>query len=69
MPKFGNKRENLEKRRVNEPTKFDTTYTLLAHITTFPPKSGSENFRRILEGMKRKEQKKLASNATDELKM
>ena len=32
---FGNKRENLEKRRVNEPTKFDTAETLLAHIATF----------------------------------
>ena len=43
LPRFRNRRENLEKRNVNEPTKFDTNDTLLAHIATFPPK----NFRRI----------------------
>ena len=65
---FSNRRENLEKRRVNEPTKFDTTDTLLAHIGTFPPKNRRDNFHRILEGMDRKDVRKLASNATDELK-
>ena len=68
LPRFSNRRENLEKRRVNEPTKFDTTDTLLAHIATFPPKNRSGNFCKILEGMKRKDLRKLASNATDELK-
>ena len=68
MPRFSNRRENLEKRRVNEPTKFDTTDTLLAHIATFPPKNRSDNFRRILEEMKRKDLGKLPSNATDEFK-
>ena len=66
LPRFGNRRENLEKRRVNEPTKSDTTETLLAHIATFPQKRGSDNFRRILEGMKVKDLRKLPSNATDE---
>ena len=56
------------KKRVNKPTKFDTTETLLAHIAIFPPKNRSDNFRRILEGMKGKDLRKLASNATDELK-
>ena len=68
LPRFSNRRENLEKRRVNEPTKFDTTDTLLAHIAKFPPKNRSGNFCKILEGMKRKDLRKLASNATDELK-
>ena len=68
LPRFGNNRENLEKRRVNEPTKFDTTDTLLAHIETFPPKNRRDNFHRILEGMDKKDVRKLASNATDELK-
>ena len=68
LPRFSNSRENLEKRSVNEPTKFDTTDTLLAHIETFPPKNRRDNFRRILKGMKRKDLRKLASNATDELK-
>ena len=67
-PRFGNRHENLEKRPVNEPTKFDTTDTLLAHIEKLPPKTRSDNFRRILEGMKRTDLRKLASNATDELK-
>ena len=35
LPRFGNRRENLEKRRVNEPTKFDTSNALLAHIVIF----------------------------------
>ena len=65
--RFDNKRENLEKRSGNEPTKFDTTRTLLAHIARFPPKNRSDNFRRILKGMKGKDLRKLASNATDEL--
>ena len=30
LPRFSNRPENLEKRRVNEPTIFDTTDTLLA---------------------------------------
>ena len=68
LPRFRDRCENLEKRCVNEPTKFDTIDTLLAHIATFTPKSRSDNFRRILEGMKRKDLRKLASNATDELK-
>ena len=68
LPRFSNRRENLEKRRVNEPTKFDTTDTLLAHIATFSPKNMSGNFCKILEGMKRKDLRKLASNATDQLK-
>ena len=68
LTKFINRRENLEKRRVNEPTKFDKTDTLLAHIATFPQKNRSDNFRRILEGTKRKDLRKLASNATEELK-
>ena len=68
LPSLSNRRENLEKRRVHEPTKFDRTDTLLAHIATFPPENRSVNFRRILEEMKRKDLRKLASNATDELK-
>ena len=64
LPRFGNRRE---KRRVNEPTKLDTTDTLLAYIATFPPKTRSDNFRKIVEGMKQKNLRKLASNATDEL--
>ena len=32
LPRFSNRRENLEKRPVNKPTKFDTSNTLLAHI-------------------------------------
>ena len=47
----GNRPENLEKIRANEPTKFDTTETLLDHIATFPQKNGSDNFRRISERM------------------
>ena len=68
MPRFGNRRENLEKRHVNEPTKFDIAETLLGHIT-FPPKTRSDNFRTILQRMKRKELRKLSSNATDGLKI
>ena len=68
LPRFSNRCKNLEERRVNEPTKLDTTDTLLAPIATFPPKNRSDNFRKILEGMKRKDLRKLASNATDELK-
>ena len=68
MPRFSNRRENLEKRRVNERTKFDKTDTLLVHIATFLPKNRSDNFRRILEGMKRKYLRKLAANSTSELK-
>ena len=68
LPGFGNRRQNLKKRRVKEPTKFDTTDTLIAHIATFPPKTRSDNFRRILEEMKIKDLRKLASHATDELK-
>ena len=68
LPRLSNRRKNLEQRRLNESTKFDTTNILLAHITTFPPKNRSKNIRRILEGMKRKDLRKLASNATDELK-
>ena len=64
LPRLGNRRENLEKRGVNEPTKFDTTETLLAHIATFPPKNSSYNFRRILKVMKGKDLRKLVSNAT-----
>ena len=67
LPRFGNRRENLEKRRVNKPTKFDITDTLLACIAKFPPKTRSDNFRRILEGMKRKDLRKLASTASDGL--
>ena len=68
LPKFGTRRENLEKRRVNEPTKFGTTEILLAPIAAFPAKNRSDNFRRILEGMKGKDLRKLASNETGELK-
>ena len=60
LPRVGNRQENLEKRRANEPTKFDTTGTLLAHTATFAPKTRSDNFRRILGDLR-----KLASNATD----
>ena len=68
LPRFDNKCENIEKRRVNEPIKFDTTDTLLAHIAAFLSKNKSDNFRRILERMKKRHIRKLASNATDELK-
>ena len=68
LPKFGTTRENLEKRRANEPTKFDTIETLLAAIVASPAKNGSDNFRRILEGMNGKDLRKLASNETGELK-
>ena len=67
FPRFSNRRKNLEKRCVNEATKFDTTDTLLAHIATFSQKNRSDNFCTILEGMKRKDIRKIASNATDEL--
>ena len=60
LPRVGNRQENLEKRRANEPTKFDTTDTLSAHTATFAPKTRSDNFRRILGDLR-----KLASNATD----
>ena len=59
LPRFSNRSENLEKRPVNDPTKFDTTDTSLIPIAIFPPKSRSENFRRILEGMKINDQRKL----------
>ena len=65
LPRFGNRRE---KRCVNDPTKLDPTDTLLAYIATFPPKTKSDNFRKIVEGMKQKNLRKLASNATDDLK-
>ena len=58
IPRFSNRRESLEKRLVNEPTRFDTTDTLLANTAIFPPKNRSEYFRRILEGMKKKKKKK-----------
>ena len=45
-----------------------TNFFRHCHIATFPPKNRSENFCRILEWMKRKYLRKLASNATDELK-
>ena len=67
MPKFGSRPENLEQRRVNKPTKFDTTETLQAHIATFPPNNRSDNFCKILKGM-RGEDLKLPSNATNELR-
>ena len=60
LPRFSNRRENLEKRRVNEPTKFYVFDTLLAHIVTFPPENRSDNLRIDL--------RKLLSNATDKLK-
>ena len=59
LPRFSNRRENLEKKPLNDPTKCDTTDTSLIPIAIFPPKGRSENFRRILEGMKRKDQRKL----------
>ena len=68
LSRFGNRRENLERRRANEPTKFNTTETLLAHIATVPPKNRSDNFRTILIGVKGKDLIKLISNATDEFK-
>ena len=68
LPRFSYRCENLEKRQFNEPTKFGTSDTLLAHIATFLPKNRSDNFRRILEGMKRKYLRKLAANSTNELK-
>ena len=61
-------RENSEKRRVNELTKFDTNDILSAQVATFPPKNRSDNFHRIFDGMKRKDLRKLISNATDELR-
>ena len=66
LPRFGNNCENIEKKRVNELTKFDTNETLLAHVATLPPKNRSDNFRRFLEGMKGKDLRKLASHATGE---
>ena len=69
LPKQCDRGENIKKRYINEPTKFDTTDTLLlAQIATFPQKTRSDNFRKILEGMKRDGLRKLASNATDDLK-
>ena len=41
LPRFGNRREKVEKRRVNEPTKFCTTDTLLAYIAEVAPKTWS----------------------------
>ena len=68
LSRYGNRCQNLEEIRVNETTKFDTIETLLAHIAIFPQKSRSDNFRRILERMKGKYVRKLASNATNEFK-
>ena len=39
LPRFSNRCENKKKRRVNEPTKFDTNDTLLAHTATFHQKT------------------------------
>ena len=61
LPRFG-KRVNLEKRCVGELTKFDTTDTLSAHVATYPPENRSDNFCRILDGMKRKDLRELISN-------
>ena len=56
LPRFSNRRENLEKKMCHpcEPTRFATTDILLAHIATFSPKIRSDNFRRILERIKKK---------------
>ena len=56
LPRFSNRRDNLEKKMCQpcEPTRFATTDILLAHIATFSPKIRSDNFRRILERIKRK---------------
>ena len=69
LPKYRheNSHENLEKRRVNEATKFDITETLLDCIATFPPKKRSGKFLRILDGMKGKDLRKLTSNVTEGL--
>ena len=66
LSKIGSRRENLT--ILFEPDKIDTTKTLLVCIATFP-KSRSSNFCRILKEMKGKDLRKLASNATDELKI
>ena len=55
LPRFSNRPKNLEKKRVDEPTKFDTTENLLAHIATFSLKNRNDNFRIILKGVKEKE--------------
>ena len=69
FPQFHNRYEDLEKRCINKPIKFDTNETLSAHIATFPPKNRSDNFGRVLEGMKGTDLRKFASNTTDELKI
>ena len=69
LSRFSNRFENLEKIRVDEPTKFDTTDTLLAHAATCTRKYRSDNFQRILEEMKTKYLRTLSSNTTDELKI
>ena len=66
FPRFGNRLEILEKRRVHEPTKFDTTETILTHITTFAQKNRIDSFRKILEGMRGKDLRNLPSNPTDD---
>ena len=60
LPRFSNRHDNLEKRSVVESTRFDTTDTSLTHIATLPSKNKSDNFRRILEGMKKTTTKKVS---------
>ena len=57
--KFGNRRENLEKIRVNEPNTISTTETLLVHTATFP-RNWSKNFCRSFRKIERKGLRKLA---------
>ena len=47
--RFSNRRESLEKRLVNEPTRFDTTDTLLANTAIFPPKNIQFQFFSIVK--------------------
>ena len=63
LPRFSKRLEDSEERPVNEPTKFYTTETLLAHIATFPSKNRNVNFCRMLKEMKGKEVLLVASGA------
>ena len=63
LPRFGDRRENLSINQTN--LRQLTPYQLTEE---FPPRNKSENFRRILEGRKGKDLRKLASNVTNDLK-
>ena len=64
LPRFANRCENLEKRFVNKTNQIRRNL----YLSSSHSKILSDSFYTILEGMKRKDLIKLASNATDALK-